>query len=145
MTRVVSAAKRGGIYGTYAGFVIAAFAVGATLTPAPSGLGTHVALGLPPCLFLAVTGLPCPACGMTTAFVHVAHGRLLDAFVAQPFGALLALASLAGLAALPVAFLRGVTPRALFDHPRANRIALVLLALFALAWVYKLSVIIVRG
>ena len=35
-------------------------------------------------------GLPCATCGMTHAFVGLAHGDLLAALQASPFGALLA-------------------------------------------------------
>jgi hypothetical protein len=31
---------------------------------------------MPPCPFLAVTGLPCPLCGATRAFEHAAAGDL---------------------------------------------------------------------
>jgi hypothetical protein len=34
--------------------------------------------------------LPCPTCGMTRAFVTLAHGDLVGAFAASPAGALLA-------------------------------------------------------
>jgi hypothetical protein len=36
------------------------------------------------CVFRAVTGLPCPLCGGTTAAVRVGQGRLLAAFAANP-------------------------------------------------------------
>ncbi len=70
---------------------VALLIVSAMLDPDPRGFGTHEALGLPPCSFLARTGLPCVACGMTTAFSLAAHGRLIDALLAQPAGAILAL------------------------------------------------------
>lgn len=38
------------------------------------------------CLMLAVTGLPCPQCGMTRAFVLAAHGDLWTAFLRNPAG-----------------------------------------------------------
>ncbi len=44
-----------------------------------------------PCPFRALTGLPCASCGMTHAFVLLAHGEALGAFAASPLGALLAL------------------------------------------------------
>jgi hypothetical protein len=48
-------------------------------------------LDLPyPCPFKALTGLPCATCGMTHAFVHLAHGQVGAAFAASPAGALLA-------------------------------------------------------
>jgi hypothetical protein len=42
------------------------------------------------CPFHALTGFPCASCGMTHAFVHLAHGRLALAFQWSPLGALLA-------------------------------------------------------
>lgn len=64
----------------------------AWLEPAPSGIGTHrMIIGLPPCGWVAGMNMPCPTCGMTTAFAHAADGNLLASFRAQPFGALLAL------------------------------------------------------
>lgn len=63
------------------------------LTPDPRGLGTHEQLlGLAPCSFVLTTGLPCPTCGMTTAFAYTVRGRLVAAFLAQPAGAILCLA-----------------------------------------------------
>jgi Protein of unknown function (DUF2752) len=42
------------------------------------------------CPFKALTGLPCATCGMTHAFVYLAHGELRAALAASPLGALLA-------------------------------------------------------
>ncbi|HTP28552.1 MAG TPA: DUF2752 domain-containing protein [Anaeromyxobacteraceae bacterium] len=42
------------------------------------------------CPFKALTGLPCATCGMTHAFVYLAHGKLAAAARASPLGALLA-------------------------------------------------------
>ena len=42
------------------------------------------------CPFKALTGLPCATCGMTRAFVYLAHGDPRAALAASPFGALLA-------------------------------------------------------
>jgi hypothetical protein len=42
------------------------------------------------CPARALVGLPCPTCGMTHAFVALAHGDLAGAFAASPAGALLA-------------------------------------------------------
>ncbi len=63
----------------------------ARLVPAEEGHGTHMQLGLQPCSWLARGYGPCPTCGMTTAFALAAHGRIGQAFVTQPAGALLAL------------------------------------------------------
>ncbi len=67
-------------------------AAGLYLTPHPAGLGTHRALGLPKCLFLEWTGLPCPGCGLTTSFTHLLHGHWREAFAAHALGPLLFLA-----------------------------------------------------
>lgn len=42
--------------------------------------------GAPTCLLRIFTGLPCPGCGMTRAWVHVAHGDVLTAFEYNLFG-----------------------------------------------------------
>jgi hypothetical protein len=42
------------------------------------------------CPLRALAGIPCATCGMTHAFVHLAHGELARAFAASPLGALLA-------------------------------------------------------
>jgi Protein of unknown function (DUF2752) len=59
------------------------------LTPDPSGMGTHQQLGLGGCTVLTLTGWPCPMCGMTTTFSHLAHFHLIDGFLNQPFGLIL--------------------------------------------------------
>lgn len=59
------------------------------LRPDPSGLGTHTQLGLSPCVFLARTGRPCPACGLTTSAAWAVRGRLDRAWSANPAGCLL--------------------------------------------------------
>jgi hypothetical protein len=43
---------------------------------------------LPPCLFRAAFGLPCPSCGATRAGLALARGELLAALVYQPLFAL---------------------------------------------------------
>ncbi len=75
--------------------------VAACIPPSPTGLETHRALGLPACGFFQTTGVPCPSCGMTTAFAHAAHGHLWQAWVTQPAGCVLAvLAAMLALAGL---------------------------------------------
>ena len=36
------------------------------------------------CIFKLITGLPCPGCGMTRAFLHFFHGDLQGAFYYHP-------------------------------------------------------------
>lgn len=50
-------------------------------------------LGLPLlCPLRGLAGIPCATCGMTHAFVHLAHGEVARAVAASPLGALLAAA-----------------------------------------------------
>jgi hypothetical protein len=67
----------------------AILAIAAWLRPDARGFGTHQQLGLPPCGFEAITHLPCPGCGLTTSFAHMAHGHPIDAFRAHLMGPLL--------------------------------------------------------
>ena len=76
-----------------AGAALAVLVIGLLLSPSPTGMGTHKALGLQPCQFLATSGLPCPTCGMTTSFAHFVRGEWLRSFYVQPMGFLGALAT----------------------------------------------------
>jgi len=59
------------------------------LTPDPAGMGTHQQLGLGGCAILTISGYPCPMCGMTTTFTHLAHLQFIKGFINQPFGVFL--------------------------------------------------------
>lgn len=51
--------------------------------------------GLPSiCAFHNLTGLPCPGCGLTRAWVAMAHGHVAQALIWHPLGPLLFLAAL---------------------------------------------------
>lgn len=41
---------------------------------------------VPLCLVKGLSGLDCPGCGMTRAFLLIGHGRLSDAAAAHPLG-----------------------------------------------------------
>jgi phosphotransferase system glucose/maltose/N-acetylglucosamine-specific IIC component len=61
----------------------------------PATMGTHQQLGLPPCNFVRLTGLPCPSCGMTTSFALLVRGDLMNSLRANAVGTLLAIVCLA--------------------------------------------------
>jgi hypothetical protein len=70
------------------------------------------------CPLRGLAGIPCATCGMTHAFVHLAHGELARAVAASPLGAALAagawLYALADLVRLAVgAPFPAASPRAL--------------------------------
>jgi len=68
---------------------------------------THRQLGLPPCAFYRVTGLPCPSCGMTTSFALLVRGDVLNSLRANAAGTLLALFCLAFIPWALASALRG--------------------------------------
>jgi hypothetical protein len=45
------------------------------------------------CPLRGLAGIPCATCGMTHAFVHLAHGEVASALAASPLGAALAAAA----------------------------------------------------
>jgi hypothetical protein len=67
----------------------------ARIAPDPKGYDTHTQLGLAPCGWPRIYGIPCPTCGCTTAACHLVHGNVVDAFATQPFGAAVAAVGLA--------------------------------------------------
>lgn len=115
-----------------------------TLEPHPQGLGTHVALGLPPCAFLDWLELPCPTCGMTTAFALLARGELLRSLQAHPLGLpLFAATLLMPLLSLRYA-LRGEPLLAVIDRYRLDRIALVFALLLLVTWTARVAPLLTR-
>lgn len=116
--------------------------VAAWLSPDARGYGTHEGLGLQPCGFLVRTGLPCAGCGMTTSFSDAVRGRLVSAFVAQPFGLILCVLTAAAFwSALYVAVTGRPAYRLLRLVPAKTHVILwPALALAAWAWKIALTV-----
>lgn len=61
---------------------VAVLATAAVLAPSPAAPGPDL------CPFRRMTGLPCPACGLTRSWVACAHGDLSAAFGYNLFGPL---------------------------------------------------------
>lgn len=118
---------------------LAPLAVAAVLEPSADGVGTHQQLGLPACGWIAGMGLPCPSCGMTTAFAFAARGDLAAAFAAQPAGAALAFA--AAIVAVVAAWTAATGSRswALLWSAAGRRFWWGFAAVVVLAWVYKIA------
>lgn len=86
-----------------------------------------------------ILGLPCPACGLTRSFVHLAHGRWLQSWHAHHLGWLLA-----GIVPFqfPYRFAALYWPEKRFVGIGLTRwLARVLIALFLANWVIALAVI----
>ena len=108
------------------------------VSPSPNGFGTHQQLGLPPCFFHKLTGIPCPTCGMTTSFAHTVRLHFYEAFITQPFG-MLACVLMALL--IPLSFVlmqRRVSWMKLMTARGSDAEMYALLALFLAGWVYKI-------
>ncbi len=126
-----------------AGLAVGCLAVlltAAYLVPSPAGVGTHRAMGLDACAFLARTGLPCPACGMTTSFSWFARGNVVASLYVQPMGTALAvMAALTVWAGAYVAVTGRPLHRLLAIVP--DRFYLVpLLTLAVAAWAWKMFI-----
>ncbi len=87
------------------------------------------------CPMLSLTGWPCPTCGMTRAFVRLAHGRLPGALAASPLGALLAASAWAFAAVALLAWAAG-RPLPALPAPAQRALATTVLALAALNWTW---------
>jgi hypothetical protein len=109
------------------------------LEPDPRGVGTHEQLGLAPCGLVQLCGLPCPSCGFTTTFSLAAHGRWWAAFVNQPFGFVLFVATLASIPVSWLACWRGFSLLALIDRWPWGRVLGAAIAGWLAGWAYKIS------
>lgn len=108
------------------------------LTPDRSGSGTHEQLGLPPCSFKVLVGVPCPSCGMTTAWAHTLHGEVVGALRSNVGGTLLCLADLVVVPWLLASALAGrwmlMAPR---DRPIAW-MAIVFVVITLSDWAFRM-------
>ncbi len=121
----------------------AIIALSAWLRPSPLGHATHLQLGLGHCSFLTLTGQPCPMCGMTTTFTHMAHLDPVSAAITQPFGVVLFVMTVAAFA---VAVAEVLQPRGRWGRllarlaPYEGRLAALFLVGLSLGWTYKIAV-----
>jgi hypothetical protein len=111
----------------------------AWLTPSASGVGTHEQLGLPPCGMLAWLGIPCPACGLTTSFAHLAHGALFASLRAHPLGLPLFLLTCLAVPGALWALIRGLPVMVAIERLQADRAALYFVFVTLLLWLVRLA------
>lgn len=140
---------RGLLTGIVGGLVVV-FAIAAWLNPyeadgTPRRLATHQQLGLPPCSFVQVTSLPCPACGMTTSFALLVRADLRGSLQANWVGTLLA-----GFCLLfiPWGTLSVLLGRAVFVRSLEKAfiaVLVTLLVLMLLRWLLVMAVCLYEG
>jgi hypothetical protein len=104
------------------------------LTPDHSGMGTHQQLGLPPCGFLVVTGIPCPGCGLTTSFSHMVRAQFTGATRANPFGVMLFLVTFFTIPIAGFGFFRGSPVLDTLERLHAEKWAILLSVTSLLVW-----------
>jgi Protein of unknown function (DUF2752) len=117
----------------------AILAIAVWLKPDARGYGTHTQLGLPPCLFLRLTHLPCPSCGLTTCFAYAVRLQFWKAFLANPFGIL---AFLGTVSLIPVSILllwRRMSFRRITENAHFIQGVYAATALYFLSWIFKLA------
>jgi|GEM_PF-627787 len=116
------------------GVVVTLLVTATNLAPSRRHLGTHQQLGLPPCGFMMMTGLPCPTCGMTTAFSCAVRGQLIEAARAQVAGLVLA-AGVVGTGVIAmIGVVTGKRPKFNWYRISPTRVLWFCMALFVLAW-----------
>ena len=124
---------------------VALLSVAAWLTPDELGVGSHQQLGLPQCSMLALTGYPCPTCGMTTAFAHTVRGELGLAFCAQPAGFAIALAVLFAASVSLGVVITGKVWAVNWYRVSPMWATLAILLLVLGGWLYKLAAGVITG
>ncbi len=123
----------------------AVLGLSAYLKPDPRGFGTHAQLGTGQCGMLIVTGYPCPTCGMTTAFAHTVRGQWGRAFLVQPAGFVMALATIVLTVGSAWTLVRGRVPRVHVSFVTPYRVFFTLLVLLLGSWAFKIVVGLIQG
>jgi len=93
---------------------------------------------VPPCIFHAVTGLPCPFCGGTRSFVAMAHGHVGIAMYLYPLGPLLFLGVIAAVLYCAFAIASGRRMHLNLSWRQRRNLIFAGLVLLALNWTAKL-------
>jgi len=99
------------------------------------------------CPFRAITGIPCPICGLTTSVTLMLRGDLYGSFSAHILGPFLVIGALATILYLPIALLsrEPVSPR---EHNPSKKIALLTWAIWLLitaGWIINLAKHFIKG
>ncbi len=112
--------------------------IAAWVSPDSAGLGTHTQLGMAACGFVERTGMPCATCGMTTSFAHAAEGNLLESFITQPAGAVLAVVSAMICLIAAYTMVTGISLLPIFRVVWQPKVIILFGVLVMGAWIYKI-------
>lgn len=115
------------------------------LRPDPSGFGTHQQLGMAPCGILIRYGLPCPTCGMTTAFSHTVRGQWLKAIMVQPGGFVLCVGAMIAAVVSMMTLWLGAVPQAISRRLTFYHLFWIILITVLGGWGIRLLVGLVTG
>jgi hypothetical protein len=113
--------------------------IAASLHPSATGVGTHVQLGLPSCRFLALTGIPCPSCGLTTSFAYAAHLDFRHALLASPFGLLLFFVVVSAIPTAIVFLWSRLSWQRVIAAPGVQTTTYMMIAAYLASWIYKIA------
>jgi hypothetical protein len=91
------------------------------------------------CVFRVLTGIPCPGCGMTRAFIYLGHGNFRNAVVHNPLSLPVALLLMAHFVRLTILVTTSVELRLILS--RKGEIFLISAGMFAvlITWLSKLT------
>jgi hypothetical protein len=132
----------------YAGLISLAtitLVIARLLTPSAKGYGTHQQLGLPPCIFFNLTGIPCPSCGLTTSVAHAARLQFYQAFLTQPFGLIVFCLTVTCIPAFAYLIRRRISWREAIQLRGVHTLFYLLLTIYLLSWVYKIVMVKMQG
>jgi len=120
------------------GAFLVLFAAAVALSFALPALKSHHAWISIPCIFHAVTGVPCLLCGMTRSFVYTAHGNLYEAVRWHMLGPAMFFIACAVCVYLAAVVVTGYRVR--LDVSRLSRkiFSWSVLAIFVAFWILKL-------
>lgn len=111
----------------------------ALVEPKPRGWGSHLGLGLPPCPMREVLGLPCPTCGVTTAWALLLRGRLSEGLRVHPVALALHLALTALAASLLWEGSGRPNPLLRAFWRRQGAFVITFASAFCLLWILRLA------
>lgn len=125
--------------GVIALLCLAVLSIGAWLSPATDGHGTHTQLGLRPCMWAVALDKPCPTCGMTTSFSHAGEGSWVQSAKTQPMGMLIVLMTATVFWGASIQAITGARINSVIQPALTPRTFLILGIMLLGAWFYKIA------